>query len=572
MTSFGKYEVLEVIGEGGFGRVFRGYDPVLRRAVAIKTCTLREPDMAERFAREAEIAANLRHPNIVTVYDFGVHEGEPYLVQEYLEGEDLDSKIKREDGLELAKALDWLRQIAEGLFFAHGRGVIHRDVKPGNVRVLPDGQIRIMDFGIAKLLQSERQLTHSGFSLGTVGYLAPEQLQGQDIDHRVDIFSFGVMAYELMARRKPFEGDTITAVLYRIAHEEPPPLRTLAPDCPLRLVRLIERCLRKEREARFASFLPVIDELSAITRELGGVAPAQAAMPSGIGVAQPASVATERLPPERPKRRLSPAAWGLISATLAVAVFGIINLSELGHTATVNRNATIDTAGDSLKVNTGGEGLPVDTSPSPSSDSGGPDTTASSIDTSLGGRAPDSTPIDTGRGPRGGGIVEKPPVKDSIARPPISGTRVLLLVRSDLSVAAESAESALIAELLNAGYQVVDAASLGEVRQDPGFAEGQANSISRIGRAAGAGSVLLIDASAEARPLAAGLFSGSSAVNLKLYPTSTGLVEVSERFEIGTSQIPGELGPTAPAAASAAVKAAGFRAARFVLPVLERLR
>src|ERR1041385_5169326 len=175
MTTFGKYQVLESIGEGGFGRVFRGYDPVLKRKVAIKTCSLHEATMRERFAREAEIAANLRHPNIVTVYDFGEQDGEPYIVQEYLDGEDLDRKLKRDEPIGVRTAVGWLRQIGEGLQFAHARGVVHRDVKPGNLRVLPDGQIRIMDFGIAKLLQSERQLTQSGCSLGTVGYLAPEQ-------------------------------------------------------------------------------------------------------------------------------------------------------------------------------------------------------------------------------------------------------------------------------------------------------------------------------------------------------------------------------------------------------------
>src|SRR5262245_16382202 len=132
--------------------------------------------MLERFSREAEIAASLRHPNIVTVYDFGEANGEPYLVQEYLEGEDLDRKLKRGDALDLAQLVEWLREVADGLLYAHARGVVHRDVKPANVRILPDGSVRIMDLGIAKLLQSDRQLTQTGFSIGTIGYLAPEQL------------------------------------------------------------------------------------------------------------------------------------------------------------------------------------------------------------------------------------------------------------------------------------------------------------------------------------------------------------------------------------------------------------
>src|SRR5690606_34964207 len=339
MMTFGKYQVIEQIGEGGFGKVYRGQDPVLKRPVAIKTCTLQHDDMRARFVREAEIAANLRHPNILTVYDFGEEAGEPYLVQEYLPGEDLDEKIRRADLVPLATKVDWLRQIAQGLKYAHENGVVHRDVKPANIRVLPDGQVRIMDFGIAKLLQAERQITQMGFSVGTTGYLAPEQLRGEEIDHRADIFSFGVLAYELVTYRRPFEADTITAILYRIAHEDPQPLMDAVAGCPPRLAAMIERCLRKSREDRWASFAPVLQELDDVLREIGAIGEAAehvggtrafAGVTGGEDVRAAAAKVAARSNGENERRgwRPSPAATGLAVATLAVAVFGVLNLAR----------------------------------------------------------------------------------------------------------------------------------------------------------------------------------------------------------------------------------------------------
>jgi predicted Ser/Thr protein kinase len=597
--SYGKYQVLEFIGEGGFGRVFRGNDPVLKRAVAIKTCTLREPDMRERFVREAEIAANLRHPNIVTVYDFGEQDGEPYIVQEHLEGEDLDRKLKRGDALELATLVGWLREIAQGLLFAHGRGVVHRDVKPGNIRILPDGQVRIMDFGIAKLLQSERQLTQTGFSVGTTGYLAPEQLRGEEIDHRVDIFSFGVMAYELVAKRKPFEGDSITAILFRIAHEEPPPLLEIAPDCPPRLAAIIERCLRKEREDRFASFAPIIDELNVITRELaGGAAPAAAGATAafqGGAPALPASAAayTAGKPEEGgsfaraeeepgPKRRLSPAAWGLVAATVAVAVFGVLNLSRLGQSSTGDTARRTRT--DSI-VPARNDSVPVlahtDTADSAAA-AGAGDTTTRAPRGGTEGETRGATQPAAQRGSQPGQRAEPPAgagratstgaATTTERRQEVSATRVLLLVRSENGIVFDAAESTLNSELLKAGYQIVDAADAAEARGNPAVSSAQAGAIARLGQSLNAGSVLLIDATADARPITSAMFSGTAAVNVRFYDSVTGQVLGSERFEIGTSQVPGEPGPTASAAAAAAVRAASFRASRFVLPLLERLK
>ena len=235
MRTIGKYEVVEKIGEGGFGTIFKGFDPHIRRFVAIKSCTSDEEDLRSRFLHEAQIAGNLQHRHVVTVYDFGLQDGVPYLVQEYLSGEDLDRKIKRQEFIPLAEKLLYLIQVARGLEYAHSRGVVHRDVKPANIRILEDGTAKIMDFGIAKLADQETGLTATGMTIGTAAYLAPEQIRGEPIDRRTDIFSWGVTAWELLAYRRPFTGQHISTVLYQILHVPAPRLRPAVTDCPAEL-------------------------------------------------------------------------------------------------------------------------------------------------------------------------------------------------------------------------------------------------------------------------------------------------------------------------------------------------
>ena len=266
METIGKYRIEEKIGSGGFGEVFKGYDPFIKRHVAIKTCSAGDESVASRFSQEAEIGGNLHHRNITTVYDFGVHDGFPYLVQEYLSGEDLDAKIKRRDYLPFTEKLLYLLQIARGLAYAHGQGVIHRDVKPANVRILEDGTAKIMDFGIAKLAQQESGLTQTGMTLGTAAYLAPEQVRGGAVDLRTDIFSFGILAYELLTYERPFQGDQISTVLYNLLHHEPEPITAHWPGAPPELVALIDRCLRKDAGQRFADGSELVKALEKLKK------------------------------------------------------------------------------------------------------------------------------------------------------------------------------------------------------------------------------------------------------------------------------------------------------------------
>ena len=269
MKKIGKFDVIRKIGQGGFGVVHEGRDPLIKRRVAIKTCSTQDEQIRKRFFREAEIAGNLHHPNIVTVYDLGLEEGVPYLVQEFLSGEDLDRKLKRGEIIPELTKLDYLCEIAQGLEYAHSQGVVHRDIKPANVRVLEDNSIKIMDFGIAKLASAETHLTHTGVALGTAGYLPPEQIRGEKVDHRADIFAYGVLAYELLSGKRPFRADNLSAILYRIIAEDPEPLDSAWPACPPRLAALVARCLAKDADGRHSSFTPLLAELRAIREDIG---------------------------------------------------------------------------------------------------------------------------------------------------------------------------------------------------------------------------------------------------------------------------------------------------------------
>ena len=223
----------------------------------------------QRFQREAEIAGLLEHRNITTVYDAGVHEDQvPYLVEEYLSGEDLAHLIRRQEPESLEHKLDYLIQIASGMGYAHSRGVIHRDIKPGNVRVLDNGRLKIMDFGTAKLAHVESNLTQTGMTLGTVAYLSPERLLGQPSGTNSDIFSYGVLAYELLTFRRPFSGRNIPNLIDQVLNAAPIPLAECWPECPPSLAAVVHKCLLKDPKERYSSCEEVLADLEAVQREV----------------------------------------------------------------------------------------------------------------------------------------------------------------------------------------------------------------------------------------------------------------------------------------------------------------
>ncbi len=273
MDQIGKYEVIDKIGSGGFAVVYKGYDPYIKRPVAIKVCYSRDEETRKRFHREAEIAGRLVHRNITAVYDFGLHERMPYLVEEYLPGEDLAHMIRRHEPETLEEKIDVLLQIASGLGYAHSRDVIHRDIKPSNVRILDNGRVKIMDFGTAKLANVESNLTQTGMTLGTVAYLSPERLLGEASGTNSDIFSFGVLAYELLSFRRPFSGRNIPSLIDQVLNTAPTPLRQNAPRCPESLATVVHKCLSKDPAKRYASCVELITDLEQVRADHCSSAP-----------------------------------------------------------------------------------------------------------------------------------------------------------------------------------------------------------------------------------------------------------------------------------------------------------
>lgn len=253
MQTIGKYEVLDVIGYGGMGVVYRARDNSIGRLVALKVlnaATGQQPELRERFLREARSAGNLQHPNIVVIHDLGEHEGMPYIAMEFLNGQPLDKALQTA-ALSTAEKLQIFGQICAGLQFAHESGVVHRDVKPANVILLRDGKAKLVDFGIAHT--SDARLTKTGTVIGTVAYMAPEQLKGKPVDARSDVFSAGAMLYEMLSGKLPFEGETTAETMMKILQEEPPDLRPQGVFHPAELAAIVQRALAKDPARRYQS-------------------------------------------------------------------------------------------------------------------------------------------------------------------------------------------------------------------------------------------------------------------------------------------------------------------------------
>jgi serine/threonine-protein kinase len=252
-TKIGRYDIIELVGRGGMGVLYRARDRMLERDVALKMMHVDfsvDSAARERFEREAKAVARLQHRNVVTIHELGSADGSPYIVMEFLSGQDLDVRLRDGAPMSLVEKLDVAIQLCEGLGYAHEQGIVHRDIKPGNVRVLEDGTVKILDFGIAKF--AVNSVTQSGSILGTPSYMAPEQVMGQPVDGRADLFSAGVLLYELLSGKKPFTGDAPTAVVYQIMHVEPPPIHDVVPELPEALNEIVSRALMKNPNERYA--------------------------------------------------------------------------------------------------------------------------------------------------------------------------------------------------------------------------------------------------------------------------------------------------------------------------------
>jgi len=283
-TRLSQYEILAPIGAGSMGEVYRARDTRLERDVAIKVLpqlVLSEPERLQRFEVEAKAAAALNHPNILAVYQMGTYAGVPYLVSELLEGMTLAETVRR-GPLPLRKAIDYGVQIARGLAAAHEKGIVHRDLKPDNLFVTKDGRVKILDFGLAKVIQPKESLanvaptlTIPGVAMGTVGYMSPEQVRGLATDHRTDIFAFGAILYEMVMGQSTFGRPTSADTMSAILNEEPTPISELAPETPAGLQRVVLRCLEKNPEQRFQSASDLAFALESLT-DSGIAAPSSA--------------------------------------------------------------------------------------------------------------------------------------------------------------------------------------------------------------------------------------------------------------------------------------------------------
>jgi serine/threonine-protein kinase len=260
--TIGGYRLLDRIGSGGFGSVFKAVDPETGRVVAIKICALGQEAHA-RFFREARLAGGLRHSNIAAVFESGMHGDTPFMVQELLTGRDLSAMILERQPYDLEEKRRILVAIAEGLDYAHRKGVIHRDINPSNVRILDDGGVKIMDFGIAKTIDSKTGMTRAGTAVGTVAYISPEQLSGGEIGPHTDIFLLGTLAYELLSFRPAFRHAKLFRLMELILNEEPDPLIDVAPSVPARLAAAVAKAMRKAPAERFASASQLRDALMA---------------------------------------------------------------------------------------------------------------------------------------------------------------------------------------------------------------------------------------------------------------------------------------------------------------------
>ncbi len=269
MKKLGKYEVLAELGRGAMGVVYCARDPIINRLVAVKTITTgvaADPGLLQRFYREAQSAGGLQHPNIVTIYDMGEQDDVPYIAMELIDGESFEKIIARRGAVPISLKLVYALQACRAFDCAHKRGIVHRDIKPANIMVTKDGNVKVVDFGIARVVETSK--TQTGMLIGTFAYMSPEQYHGEHADERSDIWSFGVLLYELFCSQKPFLGQTPASLMHSICEDEPGPLSKFLPQCPRELEVIIAKTLRKSAGERFQSMEDLLLELEPLCARL----------------------------------------------------------------------------------------------------------------------------------------------------------------------------------------------------------------------------------------------------------------------------------------------------------------
>ena len=326
-ASVGRYTVLGELGRGAMGVVFRALDPALDRAVAVKVIAARSAEPARasaeleaRFLREARVAARISHPNVVTVYDAGREGGSLYLVMELVTGESLGARLLRGEFPSAPEALEMAAQVADALGAAHALGVVHRDIKPGNIMVTESGRVKVADFGVAKAVGEETDLTRTGTVVGSPAYMAPEQVRGEALDGRADLFSLGVVLYELLMRRKPFPADTVTTLIYQILHEDPLADPAVSSALGESVAPFLRRCLEKVPGKR----IPDAASFAAGARAVAG----NLALADPATTAPTAAISTG---PIRARRRAPALLPTVLLVAGALAAWGVIALRHAGE-------------------------------------------------------------------------------------------------------------------------------------------------------------------------------------------------------------------------------------------------
>jgi serine/threonine protein kinase len=294
----GRYKILDELGRGAMGVVYRAEDPSLDRIVALKTISLADAEgrkeYEKRFLLEAKAAGKLTHPNIVTIFDYGEEEDVAYMAMELLEGQDLRSRMRREE-LPPMEAVEIALQVADGLGFAHEHGVVHRDIKPGNIMLLERGAVKIMDFGIARMRFADHK-TSTGMVLGTPRYMSPEQISGQPVDQRSDIFSLGTVLYEMLTQTSLFAGQNVEQIAHNVANNEPAPPSHAHPELPQILDFIVARALKKEPSVRYQDAYEMAADLRDALAEMRGKTPSRAHHGDGTETQRVGTNVGEKLP------------------------------------------------------------------------------------------------------------------------------------------------------------------------------------------------------------------------------------------------------------------------------------
>ncbi|MFN2588536.1 MAG: Stk1 family PASTA domain-containing Ser/Thr kinase [Actinomycetota bacterium] len=330
-TYGGRYAVLEPVGSGGMAEVYRARDELLGRDVALKVLSdrlSRDKSFVERFRREAQSAANLNHPNVVSLYDYGADDGAYYIVMEYIEGKSLGDMVAESGALLPERAAEIAADVAAALERAHSSGLVHRDIKPTNIMVTRSGQTKVTDFGIARALgqsSDQTQMTQTGMVIGTAAYLSPEQAQGNPVDARSDVYALGCVLYEMVTGRPPFAGDTPLAIAYKHVREDPVAPSGVNPDVPRALDAITLKALSKNPENRYSSAHEMREDLRRFLE--GQQVHATPLMATETAVAAPVSSGTQVIsrteteyePPPEPRR----AGWYVLAALIILALFGL---------------------------------------------------------------------------------------------------------------------------------------------------------------------------------------------------------------------------------------------------------